>query len=99
MSAIRIEPSFYPAYYDLGSSLAARGKPAEAADTLRLVVRYKPDYSGAYYKLGTVLVATGRPAEAVAPFREALRLGLKPEFAAEARKQIDQVLAEQSHQN
>ncbi len=97
--AIRIEPSFYPAYYDLGSSLAARGKPAEAADTLRLAVRHKPDYSGAYYKLGTVLAATGRPEEAVAPFREALRLGLKPEFAAEARKQIDQVLAEQSHQN
>ena len=64
-----------------------------------MAVRYKPDYSGAYYKLGTVLVETGRPAEAVEPFREALRLGLTPEFAAEARKNIYLALNQQHRQN
>ena len=64
-----------PDYHaNLGNSLAALGRLAEAEASYRQALRLRPGFAMAHGNLGNVLQALERPAEAEESFRNALRL-------------------------
>jgi Flp pilus assembly protein TadD len=69
-----VRPDLSDAHNNLGISLHALGRPAEAEMNYREALRLRPNYPEAYINLGNTLQALGRPAEAEASCREALRL-------------------------
>jgi tetratricopeptide (TPR) repeat protein len=52
--ALKVEPAFWPAYYELGELLEAAGKPKEAAESLNKAVALNPEYAPAHYSLARV---------------------------------------------
>jgi hypothetical protein len=83
--AIRLEPDFAEAYYNLANSLRDETRCIEAIEHYRQAVRLKPDFAEAYNHLGVVLNAQGGYAEnienyeAIENYRRALKLN--PDFA------------------
>jgi tetratricopeptide (TPR) repeat protein len=51
LDAIRAEPRFWPAHYELGQLLEAQDKPAEAIRPLEQAVKLNPEYAPAHYSL------------------------------------------------
>jgi tetratricopeptide (TPR) repeat protein len=51
LDAIRTEPRFWPAYYEMGQLLEAQDKPAEAVRALEQAVKLNPEYAPAHYSL------------------------------------------------
>jgi tetratricopeptide (TPR) repeat protein len=49
--AIRVEPRFWPAHYELGQLLEGQGKPVEAVHALAQAVKLNPEYAPAHYSL------------------------------------------------
>ena len=66
-------------YYNLGNSLYALGRAADAAFSYLRAVEREPDYVAAWNNLGNALVDAGRAAEAVDAYRRAL--ALDPHYA------------------
>ena len=95
---IRIYPEFVPAYYAAGSTLASMGKYGEAADCFRVAIRHQNDYADAYYFLALMMIQSQRAPEAVKPFQQALKLGIKPEFAAQAHNHLGMHFVSQGEQ-
>src|SRR5262249_4408879 len=62
------------AFHNLGVTLFAQKKHAEAVAALRSVLRLRPDLPEAYNNLGVVLAARQQLPEAVAAFRKAVEL-------------------------
>ncbi len=83
--AIRLEPEFWQARYQLGIQLAAKGENEEAQRQFLDVIRYRPDFVPAHLDRGTALSAQGKTNEALTEFRTVLQL--HPEDDA-ARQQI-----------
>lgn len=73
-AAIRLNPHYYLAHYNLGNGLAAKGDFDGSAAALREAIRLKPDLQWAHGNLGNALKAKGELDEAVSAFREELRL-------------------------
>jgi protein O-GlcNAc transferase len=87
-----------PAYYATGSTLASMGKYGEAADCFRVAIRHQNDYADAYYFLALMMIQSQRAPEAVEPFHQALKLGIKPEFAAQAHNHLGMHFVSQGKQ-
>jgi len=71
--AVRLQPDFSPAHYNLGFALTALGRPDEAIAHYRRAIELKPDYPQAHNNLGGVLQAQGAVDEAVLHYRLALQ--------------------------
>ncbi len=93
-SALREQPLFSDAHYNLGNVLAGEGNFAEAAKHYAEAVRLKPDAADAHNNLGAVLLRLGQPQAALDEFQNALRL--KPNFP-EAQDQLGSVLLKLGH--
>ncbi|MEX2262301.1 MAG: tetratricopeptide repeat protein [Bryobacteraceae bacterium] len=63
--AIRTEPKFWPAQYELGQLLEAQGKPEEAVRALAQAVTLNPEYAPAHYSLARLCGQLGDRARAV----------------------------------
>ena len=72
--AIRLDPKYARAHYDLGIILLSKHQLAEAESHLAKAVEADPEFGDAYYSLGSVRGRQGKFQEAVAALREALRL-------------------------
>jgi arylsulfatase A-like enzyme len=70
--------------FELASALFRLGKPAEAAEHLRIIVEAEPDDADAWYNLGLALRALGKGPEAVEAFQAALRADPGHELAGAA---------------
>ncbi len=93
--ALRINPDFAQAHYNLGIMLRAAGKLEEAAASFRQDSRLQPDSAPAYNNLAEALMALpdqGRLAEAVSIYQQAVRL--KPDLT-EAHNNLGMALHEQ----
>ncbi|MBF0461317.1 MAG: tetratricopeptide repeat protein [Magnetococcales bacterium] len=90
--AIRIQPHFADAYYNMGNFLTAQKRYQEAEAAYRQVLRIQPDDAGACNNLGNLLHQLQRFTEAEAAYREALRL--QPGYA-KASNNLGVSLAEQ----
>ncbi|MFZ0825945.1 MAG: tetratricopeptide repeat protein [Verrucomicrobiia bacterium] len=78
--AVRIQPLYSPAQYNLGIALLNRGWTEKACEPLAAAVRLAPEDVEARQAFGLALMHSGKLAEAVAQFTEAIRL--KPDFAS-----------------
>lgn len=77
--ALRINPDFADAHYNLGNELNALGRKDEAVAAYERALKINPQDADALNNLGVVLAALGRGGEALA--RYALALKIRPDYA------------------
>ena len=77
--ALRLNPDYAEAHYNLGTALGRKGQTDEAIRQYQEALRLKPDYAEAHNNLGIVLDRKGQTDEAIRQFQEAIRL--KPDYA------------------
>jgi Flp pilus assembly protein TadD len=75
--ALRLDPGYLNAHYNLARALAATGDLDGAAREYAAFLTAKPDDAGAQAGLGTILFHQRRFTEALGHFREAARLDPK----------------------
>jgi tetratricopeptide (TPR) repeat protein len=78
--AVRLQPDYALAHFNLGFTLVEQGRPAEAVGPCREVLRLYPDHAEAHNTLAAALVELSQLEPAAAHAREALRL--RPDYAA-----------------
>lgn len=88
--AIRISPSYFAGYEQLGSFLMKRGRFREAIKAFRTVVRFVPWKETAYIGLGAAYGNLGRLDEAIANFDKALSINPAHPQALQNRELIMQ---------
>lgn len=81
-AAVSTDPSFFPAYRNLGKSLLELGRLGEAVTNLSAAVSIAGDNAGCYVDLGNALKKLGRLDEAIRSYRKALQCD--PEYAEAA---------------
>ena len=89
--AVEIDPSFAPAWANLGIVLDQQGKLDEAAASFQKAIQYAGNVEMAvqlHYRLGNLLTKKGDAPQAAEHYREALKL--EPDFspAVEALRKI-----------
>jgi Tfp pilus assembly protein PilF len=72
--ALRINPDYAEAHYNLGIALAQTGKIEEAIAHYEQALRINPDSAEPHINLGIALGQTGKIEEAIAHFQQALRI-------------------------
>jgi protein O-GlcNAc transferase len=77
--ALRINPNFADAHYNLGNELNTLGRKDEAVISYERALKINPHDADALNNLGVVLAALGRSGEAAA--RYALALKIRPDYA------------------
>jgi protein O-mannosyl-transferase len=70
---LEMDPKSVNGHFQLGMSLLAQGRWAEAAAAFEKATLFKTDFGPAFFNLGFALAKAGRKAEAAVPFREAIR--------------------------
>ena len=73
-AAIRMQPSFIPAYVELADLQRRQGREAEAEATLRQALSAAPNATDAHYALGLAVVRQQRVREAIAELQRAAEL-------------------------
>ena len=73
-AALRINPDFVDAHYNLGTAMSKQGELGEAIKHYRAALRINPDYAKAHNNLGIALAEQGSIEEAIGHFREAFRI-------------------------
>jgi tetratricopeptide (TPR) repeat protein len=77
--ALRLNPDYVDAHYNLGVALEQTGKIKEAMGHFEQAVRLRPDYADAHNNLGVALEQAGRVKEAIGHYEQALQI--KPDSA------------------
>jgi len=90
--ALRLNPDFADAHFNLGLALAGQGRTDEAFRQFSEAVRSQPDWPVARLNLGIALARRGRMDEAIREFSEAARI--KPDYL-EAHLNLGAALAGQ----
>jgi Tfp pilus assembly protein PilF len=92
--AIKLDPSYMPAYYRLGAIAATSGAQLpRGEEALKKYLTYKPaenepSLANAHYLLGMVYEKEGKKAEAKASYANALRLAPGSKEITEALKRV-----------
>jgi tetratricopeptide (TPR) repeat protein len=77
-SAVRINPEFALAQYNLAVVRYRMGRTSEAVTGLLKTIEIDPDYPDAHYVLGVILTRSGRPEEAIPYLDKAVERTLSP---------------------
>ncbi len=72
--ALRINPNYAEAHYNLGVSLCETAKREESIAHFQQALRIRPDYAEAHCDLGAVLARRARIPEAIKHYERALRI-------------------------
>jgi len=72
--AIRLNPAYDTAYYNMGITLSRQGRQQEAIAAYRQALHLKPDNVDAHVNLGAALAQSGELQEAIAHFKKALEI-------------------------
>ena len=78
--ALRLNPNYAEAYYDIGSDLAELQRYEEALEAMNQALHLAPTDAEAYHKKGIVLEGLGRKNEAQQFYEKARRLGYVKAF-------------------
>jgi tetratricopeptide (TPR) repeat protein len=89
--ALRWDPEYANAYFNLGNTLLARGKYLEAIVQYRKALELSPDVATLHSNLGTALRLVGRIDEAIMHYREALRIDPQLEAARKNLEHLNQI--------
>ena len=81
--AIQLDPTYAPAYSNLGNVYRERGQIDQAIAQYQKAISMDPDYWIAHQNLGVVYKQQGRVGEAVREFKLATRLSLRSPGAGE----------------
>ena len=73
LNAVKINPNFEPAWYNLGGTYRALNSPDDALTAYRRAVTIKTDYAAAHREIGRILLARGDARGAVDAFSKALQ--------------------------
>ena len=73
-NALKVDPKFYPAHYNIGILYQGDDKFNEAVVAYKHVLKIKPDYAEAHNNLGITFKELGRLDEAEASYRQAIAL-------------------------
>jgi tetratricopeptide (TPR) repeat protein len=87
-NALRMNPKHAEGYYNLGRAQWSLGRSREAMDSFREAIRLKPVYAEAHFALATLALREKDEPTATVHYQEALRLGVAPEYAAEAHNDL-----------
>ena len=90
--AVRLQPGYAEAYYNVGNVLKGQDKLAEAIAQYQEAVRLKPDFAEAYNNLGKTLQEQDELGTALACYQQAL--SLKADYA-EAHSNLGSLLIKQ----
>lgn len=71
---IKLLPTFYEAYFDLGMCYGETGRPAEAEAAFRKYLSFQPVSADGHGALGVLLLQQGRNQEAVSELEQALQI-------------------------
>jgi len=71
---VRLDPSFAPAWRELGAARLRSGQPGAAETALRRAIELQPDHVDAHNSLGAALAQQGRGDEAIDAFESAVTL-------------------------
>ena len=72
--AIKLNPDYAKAHYNLGIALVAEGKNEEAISHYKMAIKLSPDFAVAHNNLGIALVAEGKNEEAISHYKMAIKL-------------------------
>jgi len=72
--AIRIDPDYRDAHFNLGLAYYNSGKYEEKIESYKQAIRIDPDYADAHYNLGNAYGRSGKYEEAIESYRQALRI-------------------------
>ena len=87
--ALRINPDFVDAHYNLGTAMSKRGELGEAIKHYQEALRINPADADAHSNIGHAFLKEGKPTEATEHLCQAVRLG-----HAIAQQYLIQVLAQ-----
>ena len=73
-AALKLNPSYAQAHYNLGSALNNIGDPEAAVLSYATALKIKPDYAEAHNNMGNALKNTGKLKEAIVSYETALQL-------------------------
>jgi len=73
-TALRLNPTFIPAYVNLADLYRSMGRDDEGERVLREALAIRPNDAAVHHALGLLLVRTGRQAEALEHLQQATRL-------------------------
>jgi tetratricopeptide (TPR) repeat protein len=86
--ALRGNPGHAEGHYNLGRAQWSIGQSVEAMHSMKEAIRLSPGYADAHFSLATVALRSNDEQTAVLHYQEALKLGLSPEYAAEAHNDL-----------
>ena len=72
--AIRINPKFVEAHYNMASALQNKGDLGAAIQAYEQAILIKPDYADAYYNLANTLKDTGDLGAAIKSYKQAIKI-------------------------
>ena len=78
-NALKINPHFAEAYYNMGIAQKGTGDLEEAIESYKQALKIKPNYVEAYYNMGNLLKDKGDLEEAIESYKQALKI--KPDHA------------------
>jgi tetratricopeptide (TPR) repeat protein len=74
LQALRSNPDYAQAHYNLGNAYAGAGKYKKAIEAYKKAININPDYAPAHYNLGVAYGGPGKYKEAIDAFRQAIRI-------------------------
>ena len=90
--ALRMDPNYVMAHYNIGRILKRQGKTEAAAEQFRQALGLTPNYFEAHCQLASLLESQAELSQATAHFREAVRI--QPTHF-QARRELGRILARQ----
>ncbi len=89
-AALELDPEYVETWNNLGNTLSELGRTAEAVVAYREALRLAPEYADVHFNLAELLYESGDDAEARSHWRTYLRYDQHSEWAALARRRLEE---------
>ena len=96
--AVKIDPNFASAYYNMGNALETEKNNSGALDAYAKAIRISPSMADAYYRIGSIYNREKHSAQASLLLAKSIELSPDAEFAKEAKRQLQVLDAQFAHE-
>jgi type IV pilus biogenesis/stability protein PilW len=94
--ALKLSPSYSPAFLNLGIAYEALGRQDEAVDAYKKAIQYYPEYALAHLNLGKLLLKLGRKDQAAKELKRVIEVDPKGPHVSEATRLLNKLTSEKS---